>query len=73
MEISRDCSFLGTDHTILVGVSRKRFVRNCYPDMDADLASAMVARMAVESGANIVRTHDVRTTLSELTKVESRD
>ncbi len=63
MEISKDCSFLGTDHTILIGVSRKRFVRSCYPDMDADLASAMVARMAVESGANIVRAHDVRTTL----------
>ena len=66
MELATDCSFLGADHTILIGVSRKRFIRSCYPDSDPDSASAMVSRMAVENGANIVRVHDVATTMKEL-------
>jgi len=66
LSIAKDCSFLGKDHAILVGVSRKRFVRQFYPDMDVDDASAMVSKMAVDSGADIVRVHDVARTVSVL-------
>lgn len=66
MEIVRDCSFLGTDHPILIGVSRKRFVRTYYPDIDVDEASARLSKMAVDSGAYMVRVHDVQRTVTSL-------
>ena len=66
LEIIKDCSFLGDSHTILVGVSRKRIVSRAYPDMDIDDASALMSKMAVDSGANIVRVHDVAKTVSVL-------
>ena len=66
MDISKDCSFLGKDHDIMIGVSRKRFIREFYPDMDVDEASAMVSKMAVDSGADIVRVHNVACTVSAL-------
>lgn len=66
MDIASDCSFLGRGHDILIGVSRKRFIRQFYPDKDVDEASAVVARMAVDSGADIVRVHDVARTVSVL-------
>jgi len=66
MEIVKDLSFLGDGHRILIGVSRKRFVRQYYPDQDVDKASAYLARIVVESGADIVRVHDVALTVSEL-------
>lgn len=66
MELARDSSFLGHDHRILIGVSRKRFVRQYYPDTDVDEASAIVAKMAADSGADIIRVHDVRSTISVL-------
>ncbi len=66
MDILKDCSFLGHEHRVLIGVSRKRVVREFYPDMDIDDASAMLSKMAVESGADIVRVHNVPRTVSEL-------
>lgn len=66
LEIIRDCSFLGDSYSILIGVSRKRIVSKVYPDMDIDDASAILSKTAVDSGANIVRVHDVGRTVSEL-------
>ena len=66
LEIIRDCSFLGDSYSILIGVSRKRIVSKVYPDMDIDDASAKLSKTAVDSGANIVRVHDVARTVSEL-------
>ena len=66
LEIAKDCSFLGETNPILIGLSRKRFVVRSYPEMDVDDASAMLAKSAVESGANIIRTHDVKRTVSAL-------
>ena len=66
LEIVKDCSFLGEGHPILIGLSRKRFVARTYPDMDIDEASAMLSKMAVDSGANIIRAHDVGRTVSAL-------
>ncbi len=66
LSIARDCSFLGTDHPILVGPSRKRFIRELFNDADPDDATAKVCRMAVDSGADIVRVHNVARTVSEL-------
>jgi dihydropteroate synthase len=66
LAIAKDCSFLGKGHDILIGVSRKRFIRQYYPDMDVDEASAMVAKMSVDSGADIVRVHDVARAVSVL-------
>jgi len=66
LEIVKDCSFLGDNYPILIGVSRKRFVVKNYPDMDVDDATAMLSKMAVDSGANIVRVHNVARTVSLL-------
>ena len=66
MKIIQDCSFLGRSHPILVGASRKRFVRQIFPDMDVDDATAMLSKKAVDSGASIVRVHDVARTVSVL-------
>ncbi|MBE6523092.1 MAG: dihydropteroate synthase [Thermoplasmata archaeon] len=64
--IIEDCSFLGDEYSILIGVSRKRIVSRTYPDMDADDATAILSKKAVDSGANIVRVHNVARTVSEL-------
>jgi dihydropteroate synthase len=66
LEIVRDLSFLGHDHRILVGLSRKRFIRNFYPDMDADDASAFLSKTAADAGADIVRVHNVARTIASL-------
>ena len=66
LQIVEDLSFLGRDHPILIGVSRKRFVVHHYPEMDVDEATAMLSKRAVESGADIVRVHDVEKTFSAL-------
>lgn len=66
MGIIQDCSFLGRSHPILIGASRKRFIRQIFPDMDVDEATAMLSKKAVDSGASIVRVHDVARTVSVL-------
>ena len=66
LSLSKDCSFLGKEHRVLIGVSRKRFIRQYYPDMDVDEATAIVSKMAVESGASIVRVHNVKATVNAL-------
>jgi len=66
MGIVEDCGFLGSGHPILIGVSRKRFVREFYPDCDVDKASAVLSKKAIDSGASIVRVHNVEATVREL-------
>ena len=66
LELAEDCSFLKNGHRILIGVSRKRFIRELFPDEDVDMATARISRMAVEAGADIVRVHNVAATVSEL-------
>ena len=66
LSLSKDCSFLGKEHRVLIGVSRKRFIRQYYPDMDVDEATAIVSKMAVGSGASIVRVHNVKATVNAL-------
>jgi len=66
MSIAEDLSFLGHGHSILIGASRKRFVSKHYPDMDIDDASAIVAKKAADSGADILRVHNVARTVAAL-------
>ena len=53
---------------VLVGLSRKSLIASVLdrPSTDRAAASAALALMAVERGANIVRVHDVQTTAEVL-------
>ena len=53
-------------HAVLSGSSRKRFVRNYYPDSDIDAASAEMAVRAARNGADIIRVHNVALTVEAL-------
>jgi len=66
LSIARDCSFLGNDYPVLIGLSRKRFVHQFMPDEDIDEASATISAESVRSGASIIRTHNVRVTSEAL-------
>lgn len=66
MDLARDSFYLKEGHRLLIGVSRKRFIRELFPDIDADVATARVSKMAADSGADIVRVHNVAATVSEL-------
>ncbi len=59
-------SFFSDGHPVLSGSSRKRVISHEYPGMDPDLASAEAARRAADSGADIVRVHDVASTARRL-------
>lgn len=59
-------SYFSDGFPVLSGSSRKRFVRATYPGWDIDDASADAARRAMESGADIVRVHDVGVTVRVL-------
>ncbi len=48
------------DCPVLIGASRKRFLSKYYSDADLDDASTDIHMKAIESGANIVRVHNVR-------------
>ncbi len=45
---------------ILIGLSRKRIVRELHPGMDRDEASAQMALQAWQNGANILRLHELK-------------
>lgn len=53
-----------TGYPVLVGTSRKRFVRRLVGDgaADRDLATAVTSALAAQGGAWAVRVHDVRST-----------
>jgi len=61
--------FLKLKMPLMVGVSRKAFVRRlsgCDSGADLDRASALVAVLAAERGAQVLRVHDVKTTVEML-------
>lgn len=66
LSIVKDCSFLGDSHRILIGASRKRFVRTYYPDIDIDEASARISKMAADTCVYMIRAHDVARTVAAL-------
>lgn len=55
---------VGTGYPILIGTSRKRFIRAVAGDAipDRDLATAVTSAFAAQGGAWAVRVHDVRAT-----------
>ena len=59
-------AFFSDGFPVLSGSSRKRFVRATYPGWDVDEASADAARRAADSGADIVRVHNVAATVRAL-------
>ncbi|MCL2295813.1 MAG: dihydropteroate synthase [Methanomassiliicoccaceae archaeon] len=59
MSIIQNSGWFGGGRPVLIGPSRKRFLSACYPCMDRDEATAAASRAAAESGAAILRVHDV--------------
>ena len=59
-------------HSSLSASSRKRFLSVMYPGMDRDEASARAALVATESGADIVRVHNVAATAEMLRGLSRR-
>ena len=59
-------SYFSDGFPVLSGSSRKRFVAATYPGEDIDDASASAALRASDSGADIVRVHDVARTAAAL-------
>ena len=55
-------AYFSDGYPVLSASSRKRFLAVEFPDMDRDDASAEAARIAADSGADIVRVHDVART-----------
>jgi dihydropteroate synthase len=62
IEILQSSSLFSHGFPVLSGSSRKRFLGTLFPGMDRELASVRAARMAVDSGAAMVRVHDVALT-----------
>ncbi len=46
-------------YPVLIGPSRKRFLKDVYPEKDVDEATADACVLAAESGADILRVHNV--------------
>jgi dihydropteroate synthase len=59
MHIIDNVSEYSLGYPVLIGASRKRFLREYYKDTDADEATVNVSLRAVKSGADIVRVHNV--------------
>ena len=60
MDIAEHASDFSLGCPVLIGASRKGFLKKMYPGMDRDDATTCVNRKALASGANILRVHDVR-------------
>ncbi|MBT3706156.1 MAG: dihydropteroate synthase, partial [Proteobacteria bacterium] len=61
--------FIDLSASLMVGVSRKAFIRSISgfeKGFELDQASAVVAAIAVKNGAGILRVHDVASTVSML-------
>ncbi|HFD88107.1 MAG TPA: dihydropteroate synthase, partial [Gammaproteobacteria bacterium] len=58
---------------VLVGMSRKSMIGKLLdlPVKERDTASAILAALALERGANILRVHDVKGTMQALKLVEA--
>ena len=59
MWILEHSSYFSDGYPVLSASSRKRFLAEMFPGMDRDEASVAAAVRAAESGADIVRVHDV--------------
>ena len=59
-------SYFSCGFPVLSASSRKRVLAWAYPDMDIDVASADAASRAAESGADMVRVHNVAATVAAL-------
>lgn len=66
MWILSHSSYFSDGHRVLSGSSRKRFVAASFPGIDIDEASAEAACIAAESGADMVRVHNVAATVAAL-------
>jgi dihydropteroate synthase len=66
LEILRNPLYFSRDYPILTASSRKRFLKEIYPAMDPDEASALVASESIEAGASMVRVHDVARTVHRI-------
>jgi dihydropteroate synthase len=54
--------FTATGYPVMIGVSRKSFIKNLVGDLteDRDLATAVVNALAIKNGATFIRTHNVQ-------------
>lgn len=59
MEIIENSSAFSFGCPVLIGASRKRFLSDMFPGMDRDDATVKISMKALDSGADIVRVHDV--------------
>ena len=59
-------SYFSCGFPVLSASSRKRVLAWAYPDTDIDVASADAASRAAESGADMVRVHNVAATVAAL-------
>jgi dihydropteroate synthase len=66
VSIIDNASIFGTEYPVLIGGSRKGFLSKEYPDVDREEASVRVAIRSVKNGVDIVRVHDVRSTVNAL-------
>ena len=62
--ITENCGRFGDNFPVLAGPSRKRFLSALYPGMESDEATARASLKAAESGARIIRVHNVQMTAS---------
>ena len=68
--------FLDLSASLMVGISRKAFIRTISgfeKGVELDQASAVVAGIAVKHGAGVLRVHDVASTVSMLRLFDSLD
>lgn len=59
VEIVDSAGTFSLGHPVLIGVSRKRFLKTQFPGMDADEATVASSMKAVRAGADIIRVHNV--------------
>ncbi|MDR1405131.1 MAG: dihydropteroate synthase [Candidatus Methanoplasma sp.] len=64
MHIIRNSGSFGEKYPVLIGPSRKRFLAQCFPSLERDEATAAASKTAADSGADILRVHNVSATLS---------
>ncbi len=71
--LARLTEFASLDCPVLVGMSRKSMIGNLLdlPVSERVTASAILAALAVERGANILRVHDVKETMQAISLVEA--
>lgn len=59
MRIIQNSDWFSKEYPVLIAPSRKRFLSDGFPGMERDAATSEAVRIAVESGASMVRVHNV--------------